>query len=84
MAASPSPARLRIIGKKHMLVSRPDQGRQANTPLGVAGTGFRPNLYDAIIFVLVVGVLGQVWRRACALSRISAEARRPPYPAGSF
>ncbi len=56
MAASPSPARQRIIGKKHMLVSRPDQGRQANTPLGVAGTGFRPNLYDAIIFVLVVGV----------------------------
>ncbi len=39
-----------------MLVSRPDQGRQATTPLAVAGTGFRPNLYDAVIFVLVIGV----------------------------
>ncbi len=40
-----------------MLASRPDQGRQADVPLGVSGsTGVWPNLYDAVIFVLVVGV----------------------------
>ena len=47
---------LRTFGKAHMLVSRPDRGRRATTPLGVGGTGFRPNLYDAVIFLLVVGV----------------------------
>lgn len=56
VAASLVPARLQINGNMHMLASRPDQGRQATTPLGVAGTGFRPNLYDAVIFLLVVGV----------------------------
>ncbi len=40
-----------------MLASRPDQGRPAATPLGVSGsTGVWPNLYDAVIFLLVVGV----------------------------
>ena len=55
-APRPVPARLRIDGKKHMLVSRSDKGRPAATPLGLSGTGFWPNLYDAVIFLLVVGV----------------------------
>ena len=57
VAPCPAAVPLRIIGKAHMLVSRPDRGRRTTTPLGVGGTGFWPNLYDAAIFLLVVGVL---------------------------
>ena len=56
VAPCPAAVPLRIIGKAHMLVSRPDRGRRTTTPLGVGGTGFWPNLYDAAIFLLVVGV----------------------------
>jgi hypothetical protein len=33
-----------MFGKAHMLVSTPDTGRWATTPLGVNQSGFRPNL----------------------------------------
>jgi len=31
-------------------------GRSVGTPLGLAGEGFRPNLYDLVIFLLIAGV----------------------------
>lgn len=39
-----------------MLTSRKEAGRPAATPLGLTGAGFWPNVYDAVIFLLVIGV----------------------------